>query len=142
MGPLEWTLLLLLVALALLAGLLLRSRPQPRIVERGIFAGDAGPGLIRWEEIEGAYPPAVDDGNVLLLRLRLGERLARRLRRRNPELLPRPAAGEGFELRLDLSGAEVGPVEMIRQIVAHGREPGAEPAPGDARDSGGEAYQR
>lgn len=142
MGPLEWTLAVLLGSLTTLVWLLLRFAPRVKVVERGIVAREAGLGLIRWDEIEGAYPPSINDGNILLLRLRLGERLARRLRRRNPDLLPRPRAGESFELRLDLGGAEIGPVEMIREIVAHGREAGAKPAPGGARESGDEVYQR
>ena len=53
-----------------------------QVAERGIVAGDAGPGLIRWEEIEGAYPPTPDDGESVQLRLKVTERLSRALRRK------------------------------------------------------------
>jgi hypothetical protein len=124
MGTLVWTALLVALAgAALLIWGLRGARGALVVGERGLLARDHGLGWIRWNEIEGAYPPSVRDTDSLLLRLRLSERLSRRLRRRNPALEPPPRPGESFELRVDLSGAEMGPVELLQEIVRRGGGP-------------------
>jgi hypothetical protein len=133
MGPLEWTLIVVLAGVLFAGWRLLGSSPRLSVSRRGIMLRESGLGWILWEEIEGAYPPSAGDADSLFLKLRLSERLSRRLRRRNPELTPRPRAGESFELRLDLSGAEMSPMELLREVVARGRAPEA---------SSSEAYQR
>lgn len=94
----------------------LNPRPRLLIDERGIRHRDLQLGWIRWDEIEGAYPPTLDDGEALRLKLRLSERLRRRLRRR----------GSGsVEVRVDLAGAGIGPLELLQEILARtaGRPP-------------------
>ena len=147
MGPMEWTLFVVGGGLFAAGWRLLGSAPRLSVGRRGILLRESGLGWIPWDEIEGAYPPSAGDADSLFLRLRLSERLSRRLRRRNPDLTPRPRAGETFELRLDLSGAELSPMELLREVVAHGRATGASPGPGSARSSiesndSREAYQR
>jgi hypothetical protein len=124
MGALELTLVLAAVGAVLLAWGLLGAPSRLAVGERGICARELGLGWIRWDEIEGAYPPSRGDRDSLLLRLRLSERLARRLRRQNPSLEPSPREGETYDLRVDLSGAPMSPLELLQEIVRRGREAG------------------
>lgn len=108
--------------LALVAGLgllilgwrVLNPRPRLLVDERGIRHRDLELGWIRWDEIEGAYSPTLADGEALRLKLRLSERLKRRLRRRRRG----PGGARSVEVRLDLAGAEIGPLELLQEILA------------------------
>ena len=88
----------------------LNARPRLLIDERGIRSRGLRLGWIRWDEIEGAYPPTRDDGEALRLKLRLTERLRRRLRD------DRTCAT--VEIRIDLAGAEIGPLELLQEILS------------------------
>jgi hypothetical protein len=119
-GLTEWMLLLAIAGLLPLAWRLLGPGQRVIVNERGILARDLDLGWIRWESIEGVYPPSARDSQALHLRLRLDERLSRRLGRRGADAGPAPRPGETYELRLDLEGARLSPVELLQEIVAHG----------------------
>jgi len=107
----RWALLLVVSgAIAILASWLVRSRPRLVVTDRGILDRSLGVGWICWDEIEGAYQsrPGVS------LRLRPETRAARRLRRRSK------AASEALTVRVDLSGTDVTPVELLHAVVARG----------------------
>jgi hypothetical protein len=97
-----------------------RLHPAPRLVigERGIRQPGRGWGWIPWDEIEGAYPPTVDETETVRLRLRMTRRLSRVLRRRRKPA-GQAALGEAFELPLDLAGSELNAVEVLQEILAH-----------------------
>ena len=100
-----------------LVGLLwvtLYPRPRLQLTERGFLDRDLGLGWIGWDEIEGAYTPSARDDQGLRLRVSPREKLRRRLRRRkNTE----PSADGTYELRLDLSETDVGPVELLQEVL-------------------------
>ncbi len=99
------------LGLLILAWRLLNPRPRLLVDERGIRHRDLELGWIRWDEIEGAYPPTLADGEALRLKLRLTERLKRRP--------GGPGNGPAsVEIRLDLAGAEIGPLELLQEILA------------------------
>jgi hypothetical protein len=70
-------------ALVVVLWVVLYPRPRLQLNERGFLDRDLGLGWIGWDEIEGAYPPNVQDAEGLRLRVRPGARLLRWLRRRN-----------------------------------------------------------
>ena len=124
--------ILALIAVGMLAvgwRLLVPSR-QLIVDERGIFDRRLRLGCIRWDEIEGAYQPSAQDNELLRLRLRRSERLARRMRRQ-----PRPAAAGGLEpdsldVPVNLAGTGMAPAELLQIILAHGRRGTPQPATG------------
>jgi hypothetical protein len=106
------------VALAILLWRLSHRTPRLVVGERGIRQRGQGWGWIPWEEIEGAYPPTVGETDILRLRLRVTERLARilRKRRRMDEHAP---LEDRLEIRLDLADSDVNAVELLQEILAH-----------------------
>jgi len=105
--------------------------PSPRLVvgERGILQRGLGWGWIRWDEIEGAYPPNLREADTLRLRLRVSERLARILRRRRRLAADTPVE-DSLELRLSLAGSEYNAVELLQEIMAHRAAQSADPTAG------------
>jgi hypothetical protein len=85
------------------------------ISTRGILDRRLGVGWIRWDEIEGAY--RMQDGNTdgVRLRVRVTDRLARRLRR----CCGRPVQGR-VEVPLELDGTSVSGVEILQSILRYG----------------------
>ena len=108
--------LMIVAAVGLLARGWRRLRPVPRlkISERGLRARDLGWGWILWDEIEGAYPPGVDQGETLRLRVRVTPRLAAAMRRRGHP----PPREDTVEIRLDLAGTGLSAVELLQRILA------------------------
>lgn len=110
-----------LTLLVALTWRLFQPAPRLEIGERGILDRSAKLGWIRWDEIEGAYQRRSEDRDAVFLRLRTTERLRRRLRRsRRREA---PAAGEPFDLCLDLSDTGFSAVELVQEIMAHAERP-------------------
>ena len=116
-------------------------QPAPRlqIGERGILDRAAKLGWVRWDEIEGAYLRRSEEPTAVFLRLRITERLARRLRRAEPRQAP--SVGQSFDLRLDLADTGFTAVELVQEIMAHSerpapaREPAGWPRPLSSRRS-------
>ena len=110
--------ILIAAAFGLVALLWVVLYPRPRLVMdgRGILDRQLHVGWIGWDEIEGAYPPNVQDTDGLRLKLRPGGRLLPRLKRR---LGLSPAADGSYELRIDLSETDMTPVEMLREVLSH-----------------------
>jgi hypothetical protein len=108
----------------------LARRPRRVVVhDRGILDRDLGLGWISWDEIEGAWQPSLRDQQALHLKLRPGDRLARRLRRGGSSVRePGPRDESAVELRLDLTGTGLSPLELLREILA--RTGGRRPLPG------------
>jgi hypothetical protein len=106
------------VALAILLWFLSHRTPRLVVGDRGIRQRGQGWGWIPWEEIEGAYPPTAGETDILRLRLRVTERLARilRKRRRMDEHAP---LEDRLEIRLDLADSDVNAVELLQEILAH-----------------------
>ncbi len=101
-------------ALVVVLCVVLYPRPRLQLSERGFLDRDLRLGWIDWDEIEGAYPPNVQDAEGLRLRIRPGARLLRRLRRRNDS-----ATEDGtYELRLDLSDTDISPVELLQEVLS------------------------
>jgi hypothetical protein len=95
-----------LVVAALAAGLALLWRlwcaaPVLEIDERGIRCRALGRGWIPWGDIEGAYPPTLAETQTVRLRLR---RLSGTV-----------------EVRVDLAGADVSAIELLREISTRSR---------------------
>ena len=116
-------------ALVVVLWVVLYPRPRLQLSERGFLDRDLRLGWIGWDEIEGAYPPSVQDAEGLRLRVRPGARLLRRLRRRNDS-----ATEDGtYELRLDLSDTDLSPVELLQEVLSrtgpHGPHEDDEPVP-------------
>lgn len=117
-----WTqavLLAFIAGLALVSWRLARPRLGLLVTDRGILDRRLRLGWIHWDEIEGAYEPSARDRDSLRLRLRVSERLGRKLRRR-----ARRVAAPGAELmdvRLDLSGSDIGPLELLQEILSRTR---------------------
>ena len=105
------------LGLTLLVWRLVHRGPGLVVGERGIL--QRGLGWIPWDEIEGAYPPSIDEGDTLRLRLRLTDRLARVLRSRKRLDVNGPAE-DSVEVRLDLAHSEINAVELLQEILAHG----------------------
>lgn len=121
MGTLAWT--LLAAAGGLLAAALWRRHARRSRVfcgDQGLFVRDLDLGWIPWEEVEGAYPPTLHDPEALFLRLRVGETLARKLRGRDAARTRDPRAGETWDVKVDLSGAAMTPVELLQAILFRG----------------------
>jgi hypothetical protein len=105
-------------ALAVAAWSVLR-RPSGVVVgDKGILDPHLRVGWIRWDEIEGAYQPSKGNTERLCLRLRVTERLARRLRR-IPAAARARSTPESVEVSLDLAGSDLSVVEILQQILAH-----------------------
>jgi hypothetical protein len=111
------------VGLATLVWRLLHPNRQLVVGERGIL--QHGLGWIPWDEIEGAYPPSVEEADTMRIRLRLTDRLARVLRSRK-RLTENSPVEDSVEVRLDLTGSEVNAIELLQEILAHGPSPPAE----------------
>jgi len=93
----------------------LYPRPRLQLTERGFFDRDLRLGWIGWDEIEGAYPPSVQDVEGLRLLVRPGARLQRKLRERSDA----EATDDGaYELRLDLSETDISPVELLQEVLS------------------------
>ena len=88
------------------------------IGERGILDRTLGLGWIRWDEIEGAYQRRSLDQDSVFIRLRP----SRRIRRKLDGLKGTPARvpSESLDIRLDLTGTDVTPVDIVQEIIAHG----------------------
>jgi len=88
------------------------------IGERGILDRTLGLGWIRWDEIEGAYQRRSLDQDSVFIRLRLSRRIRRRLDglKRRSAVLP----SDSLDIRLDLTGTDVTPVDIVQEIIAHG----------------------
>jgi hypothetical protein len=114
--------------------------PAPRLVigERGFLQRGLGWGWIPWSEVEGAYPPSVDEGDSVRVRLRVTRRLAEvlRARRRLAEDAP---LEQSVEVRLDLAGTDLNAVELLREIQVRAARGGEDPEPveGPSRAPGG-----
>jgi hypothetical protein len=115
------------VTLGLLALLWRLFHRSPRLVigERGILAPGRGWGWIPWDEVEGAYPPTAAETETLRVRLRMTERLARVLRARRRLRADAPLE-KAVELRLDLSGSDRAPVEVLQEILVRSRAKAAQ----------------
>jgi hypothetical protein len=100
------------VGLLVLVWRALHRTSRLEIGDRGILDRSLGLGWIRWEEIEGAYQRRSLEEQSVFLRLRPTERIRRRLAR---------APEQPFDVRLDLSGTGLSPVEVVQEILAHGR---------------------
>jgi hypothetical protein len=115
----------LLVALGIVGTLVLltwtwktvHQSAKLEIGERGILDRTLGLGWIRWDEIEGAYQRRSLDQDSVFIRLRLSRRIRRRLDglKRKPTALP----SHSLDIRLDLAGTDVTPVEVVQEIMAH-----------------------
>ena len=99
--------------------------PAPRLIvdERGILDRQLRIGWIRWDEIEGAYPPR-DGENAIRLRLRPTLRLRQRLARRLSGLSG-AAAGGSLELRILLTDTEWSAVEILQRMLLYTATPSA-----------------
>jgi len=116
-----WTQLLLWIAVGAGAIALWRAARRPLrllVNERGILDRRLRVGWIHWDEIEGAYGPTAHDRDGLRLRVRASERLRRRLGRRRPRSAG-SIADSAVDLRLDLSGSSISPVELLQEILVH-----------------------
>jgi hypothetical protein len=121
-------------ALVVVLCVVLYPRPRLQLSERGFLDRDLRLGWIGWDEIEGAYPPSVQDGEGLRLRVRPGARLLRRLRRRH-----QTASKDGaYELRLDLSDTDISPVELLQEVLSRtgSHEPHGDDEPGREATAG------
>lgn len=121
-------LLVLLAGLAILATWawrLIHRATRLEFGERGILDRNLGLGWIRWDEIEGAYQRHALEQTSVFLRLRPTERILRRLGQRREAGPGR--AGRSFDVRVDLTDADLTAVELVQEIMARGRE--AAPAP-------------
>jgi len=110
----ELVVIVLALGLALVSWRLLNPRHQLTIGERGILDRSLELGWIRWDEIEGAYQPSSRQDDCISLRLRVTERLARRLHSRGRE------AKGSLEVRLNLAGTDTSAVELLQLIMARG----------------------
>lgn len=126
-----WLTISIAAGLGLLILLWRLLNPPPRLVvgERGILQRGLGWGWIHWDEIEGAYPPSLDEADAVHLRLRVSERLARILRRRRRLAADTPVE-DSIELRVSLAGSDFNAVELLQEILAHRTAEGAEPPVG------------
>lgn len=111
--------------LALVLWRVLNPPPLLEISERGIRDRRLALGWLEWHAIEGAYRPRYNEGDRLLLRVNVDERLGRRLRRRKVQ---DPALPERLELQLDLTGTGYSEVEVLHEIMAH-RQAGSDAQP-------------
>ena len=129
MTPIETALIAAAFVIVAMLWVVLYPRPRLQLTERGFLDRELGLGWIRWDEIEGAYPPNVRDVEGLRLRVRPGARLLRRLRRTKATA----ASNGAYELRLDLSDTDITPVELLQEVLSRtdappSRGPAAEPA--------------
>ena len=104
----------------------LLSPQSPFVIsDRGVLDRSQRLGWIPWDEIEGAFPPTAHERDTLCVKVRVSERLARRLRRsrglRKGEPLP-----ESVEILLDLSGSDTSAVEILQEVIARSRPEGRE----------------
>lgn len=112
----------LLIALtALIVWRLRRAREPVTVGPLGIQHRGLGPSWIRWEEIEGAYPPTAGH-DALRLRVRLSPRLLRGLRRRR-RLAPEIGVGDSVEIDLALDRSRHSALELMQQILSHPAPP-------------------
>jgi len=89
------------------------------IGERGILDRSTGLGWIRWDEIEGAYQRRSLDQQSVFIRLRLSRRIRRRLQGSECDRAAQ-TPGASLDVRLDLAGTDVTPVDIVQEIMAHG----------------------
>lgn len=122
----------LLVALGIMGTLALliwtwrtvHQSPRLEIGERGILDRTLGLGWIRWEEIEGAYQRRSLDQDSVFIRLRLSRRIRRRLAGLKKKKSAASEPTDSLDVRLDLTGTEVTPVDIVQEIMAHGNTRG------------------
>ena len=120
-SPLETILIAAAFGLVVFLCVLLYPRPRLVLAERGILDRQLHVGWIRWDEIEGAYPPNREDSDGLRLKLRPRSRLLDRLKRRRGAI---PAADGSHEIRIDPREADTTPVEMLREVIARSQAAG------------------
>jgi len=113
MGWYEAAVLAVLASLALLLWRLLHPAPLLVIDDRGILDRRSRLGWIRWDEIEGAYRSRAPETETLCLRVRLSDRLRRRLSRRGREV----SADGAVVVPLRLAGTDVTEVEVLQEIL-------------------------
>lgn len=93
-----------------------RAREPLTVGPIGIRHRGLGRGWIRWEEIEGAYPPSAGN-KQLRLRVRLSARLARRLKRRR-HLAPESRVGDSIEIELALDRSRHSALDLMQRILS------------------------
>jgi len=121
MDAVQLTLISIAVALAFVGWRLLNPPLRLLISDRGILDRSLRIGWIHWDEIEGAYQPTVDDRDSIRLKLRRTERLVRKLGSRPRRRARRPR--QSVDVRLDLAGTDITPLEILQEILAHGGRP-------------------
>jgi len=121
MDLLQLTLIAIAVGLAFIGWRLLNPPLRLLISDRGILDRNLRIGWIHWDEIEGAYQPTIDDRDSIRLKLRRTERLLRKLTYRSRKKA-RPQASL-LDVRLDLTGTDITPLEILQEILAHGGRP-------------------
>jgi hypothetical protein len=121
MDLLQLTLISIAAGLAFIGWRLLNPPLRLLISDRGILDRNLRIGWIHWDEIEGAYQPTIDDRDSIRLKLRRTERLLRKLTSRSRKKT-RPQAGL-LDVRLDLTGTDITPLEVLQEILAHGGRP-------------------
>ena len=104
-----------------LAWRLRHSREPLTVGPIGIRHRGLGRGWIRWDEIEGAYPPTAGN-QQLRLRVRLSARLARALKRRR-RLAADSRVGDSVELDLALDQSRHSALELMQQILTQPAPP-------------------
>jgi len=114
MSTLETVLIGAAFALVLVLWVVLYPRPRLQLTERGFLDRNLRLGWIGWDEIEGAYPPSIEDVEGLRLRVRPRARLLRKLLRRTESVTDDGA----YVLRLDLSDTAVSPVELLQEVLS------------------------
>lgn len=105
------------ILLIALSWRLFQRTPRLVVSERGILDRSVGLGWIGWDEIEGAYQRRSQEQDAVILRLRASARLVGQLKRAGRS--EASGVGDAFDLRLDLSDAEVTAVELVQEIMAH-----------------------
>lgn len=119
MGVIALFLSAMILGIVVLSWRLMDPSLRLAVSEKGIRDRTLRLGWIRWDEIEGAYQPTAHDSDGLRLKLRLSRRLARRLRRR-PQTPVTIGSDDSVEVRIDLTGTELSPAEVLQQILSRG----------------------
>jgi hypothetical protein len=116
MGTISLIMLTVATGLAVFFWRSLNPAPQLQITDRGILDRRLSIGWLPWDSIEGAYRPRRPDGNRVLLRVRVDDRLGRAASaEKTPGLL---------ELALDLSGTPYSEMDVLQEIMARSHASG------------------